>query len=83
MRREEIQYQPYAPEAAMKLLTRREAAELLRVKPQTLASWAVTGRYELPYIKIGGKVLYELASLEAFAAARTICNTGEAAKLND
>jgi|GEM_PF-6305131 len=35
------------------LLTRREAAAYLGVSEQTLAIWKCTGRYNLPYIKIG------------------------------
>jgi excisionase family DNA binding protein len=55
-----------------KLLTRREAAELLGVKPQTLAVWAITGKYGLPLIHVGRSVRYRLADLEAWLAARTV-----------
>ena len=41
-----------------KLLSRREAAELLGVKPQTLAAWHITGRYGLPLVKVGRSVRY-------------------------
>jgi excisionase family DNA binding protein len=55
-----------------KLLTRTEAAEYLGVKPQTLAVWQVTGRYNLPVVKVGRSVRYRVADLEAWLAARTI-----------
>lgn len=55
-----------------KLLTRREAAELLGVKPQTLATWHVTGRYNLPVVKVGRAARYRLADLEKWIAARTV-----------
>lgn len=57
---------------ALTLLTRQEAAEVLRVKPQTLAVWAVTQRYGLPYVKVGRKAMYRLSDLDAFIARRTV-----------
>jgi excisionase family DNA binding protein len=48
------------------LLTRREAAAYLGVSEQTLAIWKCTGRYDLPYLKIGRLVKYEAADLDAF-----------------
>jgi excisionase family DNA binding protein len=55
-----------------KLLTREEAAEVLGVKPETLAVWACTGRYKLPMVKVGRSCRYRLADLEAWLAARTV-----------
>lgn len=55
-----------------RLLTRREAAEYLSVKPQTLAAWAVTRRYGLPVVKVGRSVRYRLADLERWLSARTV-----------
>ena len=57
---------------ASKLLTRKEAAEYLRVKPQTLAVWHCTGRYQLPFIKVGRSCRYRLADLEKWLVARTV-----------
>lgn len=48
------------------LLTRREAAAYLGVTEQTLAIWKCTGRYNLPFLKIGRLVKYEVADLDAF-----------------
>ena len=41
-----------------KLLSRKETAELLGVKPSTLSVWASTGRYNLPFVKVGRLTKY-------------------------
>ena len=56
----------------LKLLTRREAADYLGLEPQTLAAWAVTGRYRLPMIRVGRNVRYRVADLEKWLSARTV-----------
>jgi len=48
------------------LLTRREAAEYLGVKEQTLACWACAGRYQLPFVRVGRLVKYRLEDLNRF-----------------
>ena len=53
-------------------LTRREAADLLRVKPYTLCDWKRRG--VLVPLKIGGRLLYRLADIEA-ALKRSIAPT--------
>lgn len=60
-----------------RLLTRKEAAEFLGVKEQTLAAWATTKRYALPFAKVGSLVRYRLTDLEAFLASRTIGGVGQ------
>ena len=52
-------------------LTDLEAAEYLNVKPATLAVWRSTGRYNLPFVKVGRLVRYRLRDLEQFMARRT------------
>ncbi len=54
-------------------LTRREAAEYLGVSPGTLAVWAATGRYPLPFVRVGSRVYYRRSDLDAFIASRTVC----------
>jgi len=49
-----------------------EAANILGVAPETLAIWRCTKRYPLPYIKIGRKVFYKGADIQAFIESRTI-----------
>lgn len=63
------------------LLTRQQAADVLGVKVNTLAVWATTGRYRLPYVRVGRSARYSMADLLAFIDARRVCSTGEAAEL--
>jgi excisionase family DNA binding protein len=51
------------------LLTAEETAEILGVKPQTLAVWRCAKRYKLPYVKLGRTVRYRLDDVESFIAA--------------
>ena len=50
--------------------TRKQAAAYLGVARQTLARWASTGRYALPYYKAGKKVIYLRSDLDNFLAQR-------------
>ncbi len=52
------------------LLTRKQVANMLGIKETTLAVWACTKRYKLPYIKVGKSVRYKLAYIEAFLQSR-------------
>lgn len=53
------------------LLDEVAAAQLLDVSPGTLSVWRSTGRYSLPFLKIGRKVRYRRADLEAWLERRT------------
>lgn len=53
------------------LLCRKDAARYLGVAPQTLAQWACSRSVSLPFVKIGRKVMYRRADLDAFIAANT------------
>ena len=57
---------------ASDLLTREQAADYLGIKPQTLAAWASTKRYALPYVLIGRAVRYRRAELDRFIESRTV-----------
>lgn len=57
----------------------KQAAEVLDVKPATLAVWRSTGRYRLPYLKVGRLVKYRISDLAEFLARRTAHHTGEVA----
>ncbi len=48
------------------LLSRQEAAAYIGVQPNTLATWACTQRYDLPYVKVGRNVRYRKQDLDAF-----------------
>lgn len=56
----------------------KSAAAALGVQANTLAVWRSSGRYRLPFIKVGRSVKYRLSDLAEFIANRTACNTGEA-----
>ncbi len=57
---------------ASERMTRREAAEYLGLAPATLEVWASTGRYALPYVKIGRRAFYRRSDLNAFIERRTV-----------
>lgn len=50
------------------LLCRKDAARYLGIAPQTLAQWACSGRYPLPYITIGRRAMYRRTALDQFIA---------------
>ena len=54
-----------------RLLPPGEAADYLGVVENTLSVWRSTGRYNLPYIKVGRLVRYRLSDLQAFLARHT------------
>jgi excisionase family DNA binding protein len=57
------------------LLTRDEAAAYLGVKTQTLALWASTGRYALPFVKVGRLSKYRQSDLDDFLTQNTATQT--------
>ena len=54
------------------LLRRDQAAQYLGLAPQTLACWAMSGRYGLPYIKVGRLAKYRRRDLDKFLQKRTV-----------
>ena len=57
---------------ANRLLTTDEAAQILGVKPQTLAYWRCVKRYDLPYVKVGKSCRYRRSDIEAFIESRRV-----------
>ena len=53
----------------------RDAAHVLGVKTSTLAVWRSTGRYNLPYIKVGRLIRYRVSDLADFLAKFTTTKT--------
>jgi excisionase family DNA binding protein len=53
-----------------KLLTPKEAADILRVGVGTLAVWRATKRYALVYIKCGRAVRYRESDVQKFIEER-------------
>lgn len=64
--------------AELELLSTEEAARQLGVTPGTLMVWRCTRRYPLRFIKVGRKVRYRPADLEAFLELRTHAGVVEA-----
>lgn len=53
------------------LLTDIQAAEVLDVSPGTLSVWRSTGRYGIPFVKIGFNVRYRRGDLMDWLDKRT------------
>jgi len=56
------------------LLDEKQAASLLHVTAGTLSVWRSTGRYSLPFVKVGRNVRYRLSDLNAWLESRTQTN---------
>jgi predicted site-specific integrase-resolvase len=54
------------------LLNCTETSQYLGVREQTLAVWRLTGRYDLPFIRVGRLIKYRLRDIEKFLASRTV-----------
>lgn len=54
------------------LLANDPAAEYLGVKPHTLEIWRASGRYRIPFVKVGRLVKYRRADLDAWLQSRTV-----------
>ncbi len=61
-----------AMQAHEPLLNEDEAAQILTVEPQTLADWRSTGRYNLPFIRMGRLIRYRRADLDAWLESRVV-----------
>ncbi len=55
-----------------RLLTRKEAAQMLGVKEMTLAIWKTNNRYNLPVVKVGRLAKYRYKDLLDFIDKRTV-----------
>lgn len=64
------------PTAPATLLDENEAARILRIKTQTLRVWRCSGRYDLPFVKVGRAVRYRLADINEFIARQSCTATG-------
>ena len=58
-----------------RLLNSEQVAEILGVEPGTLGYWRCTGRYNLPYVKIGRLVMYKANDVNEFIQRRTVEGT--------
>lgn len=55
----------------------KQASFALGVKASTLSVWRSTGRYNLPFVKVGRLTRYRVSDLAEFLARRTSDHTGE------
>jgi len=56
------------------LIDEKEAAAILAVTPGTLSVWRSTGRYNVPFVKVGRCVRYSRIALEEWLESRTRSN---------
>jgi len=56
------------------LLDEIEAAQYLTLAPGTLSVWRSTGRYKIPFVKVGRRVRYRRSDLLAWLESRTRAN---------
>jgi excisionase family DNA binding protein len=54
------------------LLSRKQAAEMLGVRPQTLAAWVTRGMYGLRFHRVGRLVKYKRSDLEQWLERRAV-----------
>ena len=59
------------------LLTTEQAAELMLVAPGTLVVWRCTGRYSLPYVRVGRLIRYRAEDVAAFIENQRVSPGGK------
>ena len=52
-----------------------EAASILGISPGTMMVWRSTGRWNLPFVKVGSRVMYNPNDIQAFIESRTRTQT--------
>ncbi|CAM2808252.1 helix-turn-helix domain-containing protein [Vibrio mytili] len=57
------------------LIPNQKAADYLGVTKGTLDNWRSSGRYQIPYIKMGRYIKYRKSDLDAFINSRTMVQT--------
>lgn len=53
------------------LLSGKSAARVINVTSQTMAQWRSNRRVEIPFVRVGGRVMYRRSDLDAFIAGNT------------
>ena len=64
------------------LVDDKTASTYLGVTAGTLSVWRSTGRYPLPFVKVGRRVRYRIGDLLAFTESRTHLHTGSLKAIN-
>jgi hypothetical protein len=64
-----------------RLLTEKQAAEVLNVHFTTLSAWRCKKRYNLPFVRLGGAraIRYKMSDLLSFIEKGLVADGGEAA----
>lgn len=57
------------------LITPDNAAKILGLSVGTLTVWRSTGRYKLPFVKVGRRCMYRPEDIQAFIESRTQTQT--------
>ncbi len=58
------------------LITPEQTAQYLGVSIGTLSVWRSSGRWNLPFVKVGSRVMYNPDDIQAFIESRTRTQTG-------
>lgn len=59
------------------LLNNIKAANYIGLSVNTLNYWRTTGAQKIPYLKVGGRVLYRQHDLDQWLSERTYSHTGQ------
>ena len=59
------------------LVNNSAAADHMCIAGATLQYWRTTGAQKIPYIKVGGRVMYRISDLDKWLEERTFSHTGE------
>lgn len=53
-------------------MSRKQAAQYLGIKEQTLSAWASNKRYALVFVKVGRRAMYQQSALDAFIKSNIV-----------
>jgi predicted site-specific integrase-resolvase len=53
------------------------AANHIGIAAATLQYWRTTGSQKIPFIKVGGRVMYRISDLDNWLEEKTFSHTGE------
>jgi len=59
------------------LLSNSGAANHIGIAANTLNYWRTTGAQKIPFIKVGGRVMYRVQDLDNWLSERTYQHTGQ------
>lgn len=57
------------------LINPTETAQQINVTVKTLANWRSTGKYKLPYVRVGNRIFYRQSDINAWLDSRTQTST--------